>query len=61
MEKQNPFKLIGIPAQDVPPDLKKKVMNDINATKLIMDMSSLFTNNYSAALKTVFETKKSKK
>jgi len=58
MEKQNPFKLIGMPPQDVPPELRKKVMKDINTAKLLMDMASLFTSNYSATLKSLFKTNK---
>ena len=60
MEKQNPFKLIGMPPQDVPPELKKKVMKDVNTAKLLMDMASLFTSNYSTTFKSIFKTKNTK-
>ena len=60
MEKQNPFKLIGKPPQDVPPELKEKVMRDVNTVKLLMDMASLFTSNYSATITSLFKTKNTK-
>lgn len=58
MEKDNPFKKIGLPPQEVPKDLKKKVMDDVNSMKFIMEVTSLFSSNYAATLESFFKTKK---
>lgn len=60
MEKVNPFKQLGVPPRDVPPELREKVMADVNSAKLLMDMASLFTNNYKNTLASLFKTKKKK-
>lgn len=57
-EKENPFKKIGIPPQELPSDLKKKVMDDVNSVKLIMEISSLFSSNYASTIESFFKTKK---
>jgi hypothetical protein len=58
MEKENPFKLIGIPQREVPESLKEKVITDVSSAKLVMDMAALFTKNYKATLSSMFLTKK---
>lgn len=60
MEKDNPFKKLGFPLQEVPVDLKDKVMADVNSAKLLMDMASLFTSNYKSTLASLFKTKNKK-
>jgi hypothetical protein len=60
MEKKNPFKLIGQPTQEVPPELKSKVMSDVNTAKLLMEMAALFTSNYKSTIESLFKTKKNK-
>lgn len=60
-EKENPFKLIGHPSQEVPADLKEKVMSDVNAAKLLMEMAALFTSNYKSTLLSLFKTNKKSK
>ena len=55
---RNPFKELEASLREVPPGMKKKVMNDIAAAKLIMDMGSLFSFNLGAALKRLFKTQK---
>ncbi len=43
---KNPFKQLGYPPLDPPKELKKKVLNDISAIKLVMDITDLFSNKY---------------
>lgn len=59
MEKKiNPFKNIAHPPQEVPNELKTKVMADIARIKLFEDLSNLFTANYPSAAKAFFEKKR---
>lgn len=60
MEKENPFKKIGLPPQEVPKDLKKKVMDDVNSVKFLMEITDLFSSNYAETLESFFKTKKRK-
>lgn len=60
-ENKNPFKCIGHPPQEVPKDLKKKVIDDVNSIKLLMDFSNLFSSNYAASIESFFKTKKKEK
>ena len=60
MEKQNPFKLIGKPTQEVPTELKDKIMGDVNSAKLLMDMANLCTHNYKVAMRSLLKTSKKK-
>ncbi|WJJ96955.1 hypothetical protein [Algibacter luteus] len=55
---ENPFKKIAIPPQDVPKELKNKVMTDVARMKLLKDITDLFSNNYTNAAKAFFEKKK---
>ena len=55
-KKRNPFKELEASLKEVPPGMKKKVMNDIAAAKLIMDMASLFSFNLGSALRRLFRT-----
>lgn len=57
-EKENPFKKLGAPPQELPSDLKKKVMDDVNSVKLIMELTSLFSSNYASTIESFFKTKK---
>ena len=61
MEKENPFKKIGEPPKEVPKVLKKKVMNNVNTLKFIMETASLFSTNYSNAVESFFKKRKSNK
>ena len=56
MEKKNPFKEMEDSLHEVPPHLKKKVMDDIASAKLVMDMANLFTCNYKSAIEDIFKT-----
>ncbi|MDC6366009.1 MULTISPECIES: hypothetical protein [Flavobacteriaceae] len=55
-KKRNPFRELEATLKEVPPGMKKKVMNDIAAAKLIMDMASLFSLNVGSALRRLFRT-----
>ena len=55
-KKRNPFKELEASLREVPPGMKKKVMNDIAAAKLLMDMASLFSFNLGSALRRLFRT-----
>lgn len=57
MENENPFKKLGIPPQEVPIELKKKVMDEVNAIKLFMEVAGLFSSNYAQTLESFFKTK----
>lgn len=56
--KENPFKDIERPFKEVPPEMRKKVMADVATAKLIIDMLSLFTNNYSSTVESLLKSKK---
>ncbi|WP_318344239.1 hypothetical protein [Flagellimonas baculiformis] len=55
-QHNNPFKELEASLREAPPGMKKKVMNDIAAAKLIMDMASLFSINLGSALRKLFRT-----
>lgn len=55
-QHKNPFKELEASLREAPPGMKKKVMNDIAAAKLIMDMASLFSINLGSALRKLFRT-----
>ena len=57
---QNPFKELERLIREVPPHLKKKVMNDVATAKLIMDLSSLFTINVQSVISGMFKTNSKK-
>ncbi|NRA93198.1 MAG: hypothetical protein HRU26_11035 [Psychroserpens sp.] len=50
---ENPFRDIDKPLQSVPPELKSKVMNDIDTAKLLMELSELFSYNLGDVIETV--------
>ncbi|WP_396637120.1 hypothetical protein [Maribacter sp. R77961] len=55
-QNKNPFKRIQGNLKDVPPELRKKVMHDVAMAKLIMEMATLFTGNYSALIEGMLKT-----
>lgn len=55
-EKQNPFKKLEASIKEVPPDMKKKVMNDVATAKLIMELASLFSLNVKSVIQGMFKT-----
>ena len=59
MKKKNPFKKLGYPPQEVPNDLKQKVMDNVNSVKLFMELGTLFSNNYVSVVESFFATKQS--
>lgn len=56
---ENPFKHINQPLQEVPKELKARVMHDIAMAKLIMEVAELFSYNLGHVIDTV--TKKRNK
>ncbi|MFS4457494.1 hypothetical protein [Maribacter sp. 2304DJ31-5] len=60
-QNKNPFKGIQGDLKDVPPELRKKVMSDVAMAKLIMEMATLFTGNYSALIADMLRTGKPKR
>ena len=54
----NPFEQLNKDLREVPPELRKKVMSDVAVAKLILEMTSLFTSNYSTLIKGLFKTNK---
>ncbi|MEW2919896.1 hypothetical protein AB1A65_00410 [Muricauda sp. ANG21] len=55
-QHRNPFKQLEASLKEAPPEMKQKVMNDIAAAKLIMDLASLFSLNVGSALRKLFRT-----
>ena len=55
-QHKNPFKELEASLREAPPGMKKKVMNDIAAAKLILDVASLFSINMGSALRRLFRT-----
>lgn len=56
----NPFKKIALPPQEVPVELKTKVMTDVARIKLFKDITDLFMSNYPSAAGAFFEKKNKK-
>ncbi|WP_339653313.1 hypothetical protein [uncultured Maribacter sp.] len=56
-QNNNPFKNLEGNLKDVPPELRKKVMNDVAAAKLIMELSNLFTGNFASIIEGMMKTK----
>ena len=57
-QRRNPFRELEASLREVPPGMKKKVMNDIAAAKLLMDLASLFSFKVGSALRKLFRTTK---
>lgn len=55
-QHRNPFKQLEASLKEAPPEMKQKVMNDIAAAKLIMDLAYLFSLNVGSALRKLFRT-----
>lgn len=58
--QNNPFKDLDKKIRDVPPSLKKKVMNDVATAKLFMELGTLFTFNYQSVIAGLFKTRQKK-
>tara|TARA_R110000744_G_scaffold64516_2_gene132629 strand:- start:42 stop:230 length:189 start_codon:yes stop_codon:yes gene_type:complete len=56
-QNNNPFKNLEGDLKDVPPELRKKVMDDVAAAKLIMELSNLFTGNFASIIEGMMKTK----
>ncbi len=57
----NPFKKIGQPPKEVPEELKEKVMDDVSAYLLFMEVTTLFSSNYSEAIESFLKKRDDKK
>ena len=57
-EFNNPFSQLNRNLREVPPEKRKKVMNDVAIAKLILDMAVLVTSNYSSLFAGLFRTNK---
>jgi hypothetical protein len=57
----NPFKKIGLPPKEVPEELKEKVMDDVSAFLLFMDVATLFSSNYTEAIESFFKKREEKR
>ncbi|WP_298506407.1 hypothetical protein [uncultured Maribacter sp.] len=55
-QDKNPFKKLQGELKEVPPELRKKVMDDVAMAKLMMDLATLFTGNYSALIDGLLKT-----
>ena len=55
-EQDNPFKKIQGELREVPPELRRKIMDDVARAKLFMDLATLFTGNYSALIDGLLKT-----
>ena len=55
-QDRNPFKKLQGELKEVPPELRKKVMDDVAMAKLLMDLATLFTGNYSALIDGLLKT-----
>lgn len=58
MKNDNPFKNIAHPPQEVPKELKGRIMGDIARIKLFEDLTNLFVSNYPSAAKAFFDKKR---
>ncbi len=56
-QNNNPFKNLEGDLKNVPPELRKKVMDDVAAAKLIMELSNLFTGNFASIIEGMMKTK----
>ena len=56
----NPFRQLNRNLREVPPEMRKKVMNDVAIAKLILDMAVLVTSNYSSLFAGLFKTNSKK-
>lgn len=57
-QDKNPFKILEEDMKNVPPELRKKVMDDIAAAKLVMELTSLFTGNFASIIEGMLKTNK---
>ncbi|WP_179007651.1 hypothetical protein [Winogradskyella forsetii] len=55
---ENPFKNLDQPLQEVPQELKGKVMHDIAMAKLFMEIAELFSYNIGHIIESVTNKRK---
>ncbi|SFR31921.1 hypothetical protein SAMN04490243_0389 [Robiginitalea myxolifaciens] len=59
--KVNPFKQLERSLLEVPPHMKQRVMNDIAAAKLLLDVGELVSYNFPAAVEKTLKEKRRRK
>ena len=57
-EFRNPFGQLNMNLKEVPPELRQRVMNDVDIAKLILDMAVLVTSNYATIVSGLLKTNK---
>ncbi len=57
-EMENPFKQLDKPLQEVPLELKDKVMHDIALAKLFLELAELFSYNIGHIIDSVTSRRK---
>ncbi len=57
---KNPFEQLNTNLREVPPEMRKKVMNDVAIAKLVLDMAIMFTANYSSIFSSFLRSNKRK-
>ncbi|SIR38174.1 hypothetical protein [Maribacter ulvicola] len=55
-QDNNPFKNLQGDLKNVPPELRKKVMDDVAAAKLILELTNLFTGNFAGIIEGMLKT-----
>ena len=55
-QDNNPFKNLQGDLKDVPPELRKTVMDDVDAAKLVMELTNLFTGNFASIIEGMLKT-----
>ncbi len=56
--KVNPFKQLERSLLEVPPHMKQRVMNDIAAAKLLLDVGELVSYNFPTAIEKTLQEKR---
>lgn len=59
--KINPFKELERSLRNVPPEMRRKVMDDVAIAKLLMDITFLITKNYPSTMTGLLKTNNKKK
>jgi hypothetical protein len=60
MRKENIFKKIDLPNLEVPIEIKRNVISDIESAKVLKELGSLFTSQYSLVVHQLFKKSKTK-
>lgn len=58
MNKQNPFKKLNQHKEEVPKELRQKVMGNVSKAKLLMDIAGIFTDALPSSISNLFKSNK---